>query len=99
MMLAAWNCRSINEDAEMPTGKGPLCNTPRKSYRSKWAKLQTVSDVSHELAKLFREARSGKIDVVDASCLANLLSILARILGDSEIEKRIEALERRGCVH
>ncbi len=65
---------------------------PRTSAR---AKLQTVGDVSHELAKLYREARSGKIDVADASRLANMLSILSRILSDSELEARLEALEQR----
>jgi hypothetical protein len=89
----------IDKSNQMPIGKGSLCDTPRKSYRSQRAKLQTVSDVSHELAKLYREARSGKMDVADASRLANLLSILARILGDSEIEKRIEVLEQRASIH
>ena len=88
-----------DEGSAKPADKGPLCDTPHKSYRSQRAKLQTVSDVSHELGRLYRGARSGKIDVADASRLANLLSILARILGDSEIEKRIEALEQRGSVH
>lgn len=89
----------IDENAEMATGKGPLCDTPRKSYRSQRARLQTISDVSHELAKLYREARSGKIDVSDASRLANLLSILARILGESVLEKRIEILEQRESIY
>ncbi|MGH8049082.1 MAG: hypothetical protein ACREPB_00305 [Arenimonas sp.] len=62
-------------------------------------KLQSVGDVSHELAKLYREARNKKIDVADASRLANMLSILSRILESSELEKRIEILERRGALH
>lgn len=49
------------------------------------AKLATSTDVSRELAKLYREARSGRIDVADASRLANMLSILSRILSDSEL--------------
>ena len=67
---------------------------PPKQYAR--AKLATATDVSRELAKLYREARSGRIDVSDASRLANMLSILARILTDSELEAHIEALERRG---
>ncbi len=63
------------------------------------AKLATPSDVSRELAKLYREARSGRIDVADASRLANMLSILSRILSDSELETRIEVLEQRGGLH
>lgn len=67
---------------------------PPKQYAR--AKLATATHVSRELAKLYREARIGRIDVADASRLANMLSILARILTDSELEARIEALERRG---
>ncbi|HEU0044208.1 hypothetical protein [Sphingomonas sp.] len=58
--------------------------------------MKTVRDVSAELAKLYREARAGKIETADASRLGNLLSIVARILSDSELEARIEALEQRG---
>lgn len=79
-----------------PVGKGPKCDAPRKSYRSHRAKLASVRDVSAELGKLYREARAGKIEVADASRLANVLAIVARILSDSELEARIEALEARG---
>lgn len=79
-----------------PVGKGPNCDAPRKSYRSHRAKLTSVRDVSAELAKLYREARAGKIETADASRLGNLLAIVARILSDSELEARIEALEKKG---
>lgn len=79
-----------------PVGKGPNCDNPRKSYRSHRAKLTSVRDVSAELAKLYREARGGKIETADASRLGNLLAIVARILSDSELEARIEALEAKG---
>lgn len=67
--------------------------------KAKRVKLQTVGDVSHEMAKLYREARNGKIDVSDASKLANMLSILSRILETTDLEKRIEELESRGVTH
>lgn len=67
----------------------------RKTYIR--AKLDGSRDVSRELAKLYRAARSGYIDVADASRLANVLSILARVLGDSQLEARIEALEQKGA--
>lgn len=63
------------------------------------AKLTNATEVGRELAKLYREARSGRVDVADASRLANMLAILARILGDSELEARIEALEQRRGLH
>lgn len=74
------------------TSEGEVPPPPKQYAR---AKLASATDVSRELAKLYREARSGRIDVSDASRLANMLSILARILTDSELEARIEALERR----
>lgn len=64
--------------------------------RSIRCKLRTIGDVSHELAKLYREARSGAIDTSEASKLANILALLARTMTDSEIESRLEALEQRG---
>lgn len=84
-----WQSRvPVEDDVEPPM--------PKQYAR---AKLATSTDVSRELAKLYREARSGRIDVADASRLANLLSILSRILSDSELEARIEALEQRGGLH
>jgi len=68
---------------------------PAPNIRSVRAKLKSIGDVAHELAKLYREARSGRLDVADASRLANMLYILSRILETSELEKRIEALEAR----
>lgn len=55
--------------------------------------LTKISDVRYEVAKLYREARTGKIDVQDATRLAYLLQVLAKIIENGELEKRIEALE------
>lgn len=84
-----WQSRvTVDDDVTPPT--------PKQYAR---AKLTNATEVSRELAKLYREARSGRIDVADASRLANMLSILSRILSDSELEARIEALEQRGGLH
>lgn len=56
-------------------------------------KLNTVADVQRELAKLYRLARSKQMDVSDASKLANILLMLARLMEGSSIEARLEALE------
>jgi len=53
-----------------------------------------VSDCAHQTARLFRDARSGTIKVEDASRLANILSILSRMIEGSTLEARIEALEK-----
>ena len=68
---------------------------PAPAVRRYRARLDTVGNVSRELAKLYREARSGKIDISDASKLSNMLAIIGRIIGESELEVRLEALEQR----
>ena len=67
----------------------------RKGFR---VKLQSVNDVQSQLARLYREARSGSIRVEDASRLANILAILGRMIGDSDLEARIAALETGASV-
>lgn len=66
---------------------------PVRRYR---CKLDTVGNVSRELARIYREARSGLLDVGDASKLAHVLSTVARIMADSDLEARIIALEAKG---
>ena len=66
---------------------------PVRRYR---CKLDTVGNVSRELARIYREARSGLLDVGDASKLAHVLSTVARIMADSELEARVALLEAKG---
>ena len=56
-------------------------------------KLETVTDARKEMSKLYREARAGKLDVQDASRLANILMLIGRMIECSDIERRLEALE------
>ena len=73
---------------------GVFTATPvTRRYR---AKLTSVRDVQSQLARLYREARSGTIKVEDASRLANILAILGRMIGDGDLEARIAALEAQG---
>lgn len=55
--------------------------------------LRTIDDVKVELARLYRQAKSKKVDSVDASRMANMLSILARLIEGADLERRIEAIE------
>lgn len=70
-------------------------NTPRNSKRRIRARLDTVSDARREVAKLYRMAREGEIEISDASKLANILALLARMVEGSDLEARLEALEAR----
>ncbi|MCG7493293.1 hypothetical protein [Thalassobius sp. Cn5-15] len=56
-------------------------------------KLDTVTDARKEMSKLYREARAGKIDIADASKLANILMLIGRMIEGSDFERRLEALE------
>ncbi|MDO5610510.1 MAG: hypothetical protein Q4G62_07040 [Pseudomonadota bacterium] len=56
-------------------------------------KLATAQDVCRELARLYRLARAGEVEVADASKLAHILQILSRVMETGDLERRIEALE------
>ena len=56
-------------------------------------KLNTVQDVQRELAKLYRLARAKRMDTSEASKLANILMLIARIMETSDLEERIARLE------
>ncbi|WP_348945736.1 hypothetical protein ABHF33_03905 [Chitinibacter sp. FCG-7] len=67
------------------------CTKPK---RDRMPPLDTVCRVKKEMAKLYRDARAGAVDVGDASKMANMLSVLARLIETSELVQRMEALER-----
>lgn len=56
-------------------------------------KLTTGEEVRRELARLYREGKSGQRDVSDVSRLANVLSLLSRAIEVEELERRINELE------
>ena len=55
--------------------------------------LQSLEDVRREAARVYREARAGKIETADASRLSFMLQGIAKMIEASTIERRIEALE------
>ena len=67
---------------------------PQKGTRYR-AKLDTMQDVRREMAKVYREARSGLVDVQDATKLTWCLQAVGKVIESSDIEKRIEALESK----
>ena len=62
-------------------------------------RLNTLQAVRRELSRVYREARTGKIDTADASRLGLLLVSLAKIMESSDLEQRIEALEKLTSQH
>jgi len=58
-------------------------------------KLKTMDDVKSELARLYREGKAGRRDIADVSRLANILSILGRLIEGVDLAARVEQLESR----
>ena len=56
--------------------------------------LSKMSHVRSELGRLYTEARNGDVAVADASRLANMLQILAKIIEGSELEHRLAEVEK-----
>ena len=65
-----------------------------KSFALRYrAKLDTVSDCRREVARIYREARSGVIDSAECSRLAFVLKVLVGMIESGDLEKRLEILE------
>jgi hypothetical protein len=80
---------------------GPFANQPSSAWPAATpptpkrvrAKLNTVVDVRKQMATIFRECRSGVLDVSDGSRLVNMLSLIGRTISESDLEKRLAKLE------
>jgi len=55
--------------------------------------LTRIAHVRDELARLYRHARTGRIETSEATRLTYILATLAKIIEVSDLEKRIEKLE------
>ncbi|SEF42640.1 hypothetical protein [Nitrosomonas ureae] len=56
-------------------------------------KLATIDDCRREMASVYRDARSGRINSQDGSRFIYMLSQIGKLIELADIEKRIEALE------
>jgi hypothetical protein len=61
--------------------------------RPRVLRLATVKEVRLELARLYREAREGKVPAGDAAKFAFLLDRIRACIVDHELEARVEKLE------
>jgi len=57
-------------------------------------RLKTLDDVRLELSNVYREARRKKLPMHDAKGLAYLLQGLSAVMKDTELERRIGAIEQ-----
>ena len=77
----------------MTTKTGQVLAATEKS-RHPTPRLATASDVRREMADLYRQARTGGIEISDATKLAYILNQLATLLRLDDLEQRTAALER-----
>ena len=77
--------------ARASTAKAATPPAPRRVR----TKLGTITEVTRELARLYREARGAKLGTSDASKLANILALMGRLIEGSELEARVAAIERQ----
>ena len=59
------------------------------------AKLDTLNDVKREMARVYRECRTGVLATTEGSKLTWMLEKIGKVIETSDLEKRIEALERQ----
>ena len=86
---------SVKNPVEIDGATGGVIDyTPGKPTRYR-AKLDSLQDVRREMAKVYRESRSGLIDAQDATKQVWMLKAIGEVIAAHEIEKRIEALENR----
>jgi hypothetical protein len=57
-------------------------------------RLGNIKDVRYEIAKVYREARSGLIPTQEATRLVYMLISLGNMIKDTEFEERIIKLEK-----
>jgi hypothetical protein len=69
--------------------------TPKRSRKARWRRLETHQDVRLALAAMVRQMRDGKIDPdVGRACIYGLRS-LNDALRDTALEERLRLIEER----
>ncbi len=56
-------------------------------------KLATIEDCRREMARVYRDARTGQADTADASRLVYMLTSIAKMIEIGQLEQRLTALE------
>lgn len=73
--------------------QGQLIKAPP---RNRSIVLKTALDVRRELARVYNDARFGRIEASDATKLGYLLNTIRTAIETSDLEQRLEALEQQG---
>jgi len=88
MIIDGTAVASGNEPPELAVGRAlTVLPTPSR------IDLKTIDDVRVEMARVYRDMRSGRLETADGTKLAYVLSQLGKLIESGELEKRLEALE------
>jgi hypothetical protein len=77
----------MNSEPTQALVRGP--SSPRRDG------LASLTDVRREMGQVYRKMRSGKIKSQDGTRLAYVLSMIGRLIESSDLQQRLEALERQ----
>ncbi|MDD2769135.1 MAG: hypothetical protein PHT19_10385 [Methylococcus sp.] len=83
------------EPVEIDATTGEVTDLPPPRGRRYRCTLDSLDDVRREMAKVYRETRSGLIDPGAGTKLCWMLERVGRVIEGSDLERRIEALEER----
>ena len=64
-----------------------------RKRRVKIGRLTSVGRVAIELGRLYRQARHGEVETIEAYRLATILSVMAKCLETSAFEERLAEME------
>lgn len=99
MMSAGWPALAppdVGEDEPAKVYVGEVLtpiDTPAPATRTR---LGSIREVRAELARCYRDVRAGRMDAATGTKLTFMLSVLARLIAEDELEGRVRALEGRG---
>ncbi len=69
-------------------------NTLKVIPTPKQINLKTLGQIRFEMSKVYRQAKSGNIETQDGTRLIYMLSQIAKMIELSELEERLELLEK-----
>jgi len=66
---------------------------PLRAIPTPQLKLATIEDCRREMARVYRDARTGQAETADASRLVYMLTSIAKMIEVGQLEERLNALE------
>jgi hypothetical protein len=58
-------------------------------------RLASLAEIRREMAKVYRQMRSGKVKTQDGTRLAYVLSMIGKLIESSDLQQRLETIEAK----